>query len=563
MSKKIKSELYVSLLIWVCFIMPQYIFSQESNMPLIKLESKIDEVTVFIDRAQVKRSAPVDLKKGEQEVIFMALPAAIEKNSIQVSGKGNAIIKNVRLETKYFTETLSLEAAKLGERKKELEEESAKYQDFINEAKKEQKFIENITKKLTATGGEKEQVELDPEKWIKMVEFYRTKNNSINDEVRNFRTKINTMQLEIDKINRELNELGSEGSKSQNNVHVILDIKETGTMRLDLSYIVYGPSWIPDYDLRVESLNKTMDIAYNAQIKQNTGEDWRNIRLNLSTAKPQIGGKMPELTPWYLKYETPPSEIYRSETMKKEKKAMMNQMIGSELDEEPEADKDELEDMEYLETSAQTGATAVVFNIGGYSTIDSDNKNHKVTISILQFPAYFRYSTVPKLSPYAYLKAKVKNNSDFPYLPGETHIYLDGSFVANSSMDLVAPAQEFWTFLGIDEGIKVERKLIKKYKEPVNFNKKSKITFEYLLVIENLKKTEEEIVIWDQLPISNNKEIAVQLLKPEYSKDSESLKKNEYDFFEWFSKLKPGDKVEIPFSYLVTYPADQILSNIE
>ena len=306
-----------------------------------------------------------------------------------------------------------------------------------------------------------------------------------------------------------------------------------------------------------------MYIAYNAQIKQNTGEDWRNIRLNLSTAKPQIGGKMPELTPWYLKYETPPSEIYRSETMKKEKKAMMNQMIGSELDEEPEADKDELEDMEYLETSAQTGATAVVFNIGGYSTIDSDNKNHKVTISILQFPAYFRYSTVPKLSPYAYLKAKVKNNSDFPYLPGETHIYLDGSFVANSSMDLVAPAQEFWTFLGIDEGIKVERKLIKKYKEPVNFNKKSKITFEYLLVIENLKKTEEEIVIWDQLPISNNKEIAVQLLKPEYSKDSESLKKNEYDFFEWFSKLKPGDKVEIPFSYLVTYPADQILSNIE
>jgi len=212
-------------------------------------------------------------------------------------------------------------------------------------------------------------------------------------------------------------------------------------------------------------------------------------------------------------------------------------------------------EMEKPIAAVQTNATSVAFEIRGKSTIASDSLPHKVTVLIQDFPAEFRYSTAPKLSPHAYLKTKVKNASDFPLLAGVTNVFLDNSFVANASMNQVAPGEDFWTFLGVDGAIKVERKFVRKYEEREGvFDKKTRVVYEYLTEITNNKKSEEELVVWDQVPISSHQDIVVKLVQPQLDKDSPTLKKNEFNYLEWFFKAKPGEKIKIPMVYYVEYP---------
>ena len=122
-------------------------------------------------------------------------------------------------------------------------------------------------------------------------------------------------------------------------------------------------------------------------------------------------------------------------------------------------------------------------------------------------------------------------------------------------MEFKSPNEEFWTFLGMDEGIKVEYKSKQKSKENSSlFSKKtSNLLYENLVTLTNNKKTAVEIVVWDQLPIPKNKEISVELLEPKQF-NNKTLKKTNDDFLEWIYTLKPGEKLEIPFKFEIQYP---------
>jgi len=127
----------------------------------------------------------------------------------------------------------------------------------------------------------------------------------------------------------------------------------------------------------------------------------------------------------------------------------------------------------------------------------------------------------------------------------------------------VAPSEKFSVFLGIDEGIKVEHKLIKKYNlEKGVIGKKKKVIYEYLITITNNKKSQEELVVWDQFPISSNQQIKVDIIEPNYKKDSKSLKKNNYNYLEWYFKPKAGEKITIPLKFSVEYPKGKNISGL-
>ncbi|MBT4331776.1 MAG: DUF4139 domain-containing protein, partial [Candidatus Cloacimonetes bacterium] len=264
----------------------------------------------------------------------------------------------------------------------------------------------------------------------------------------------------------------------------------------------------------------------------------------------------PELSPHYISIYYP-QRARKERKMAKSRPSYSNQMSFAVEGMSVEESLDELEDIVHSASTVESGATSVVFDIDGSNTIKSDNEPHLVTITIQEFPAGFRYSTIPKHSQFAYLKAKVKNGSDYPFLPGDTNVFLDNNFVANSYIKAVAPTEEFWTFLGVDESIKVEYKFVKKFDETGGlFVEKNKKIFEYLIKITNNKKTQEEIVVWDQLPISQNENIKVKLIEPAYKEDTDILKINEHKYIEWFFQPKPGEEIIIPFKYSVEYPID-------
>ena len=249
------------------------------------VESKITSVTVYADRAQITRSATTYLTKGEHKILFEELPQSIEQNSIQANGKGNAILRDVTFKTEQFAQITDETKKALNDELIDLQDTKNTYTDKKTQAQDEKRVVKDILTKLTTTTEESENMELDPEKWIKMVEFYRTKQKTLDAEIRDTDKLVRNVNAEIDRVKREIREAGQQSYKHKNMVEVLVDVQKEGNLKLDLSYIVYGPSWMPIYDLRVDSENKTMNLTYKSNIFQTTGEDWNNVDLKLSDSK--------------------------------------------------------------------------------------------------------------------------------------------------------------------------------------------------------------------------------------------------------------------------------------
>ncbi|MCU0445145.1 MAG: mucoidy inhibitor MuiA family protein [Microscillaceae bacterium] len=533
------------------------------------LNSQISQVTVFPDRAQITRTAQLDLAIGEHTLVFDQLPDTIDQNSVQVSGEGKAILANVKFQKVYY-ETLSDSARQtFYDEKLRLEDELKILNQKNKRLEQEKEFIENIAKKITTPAEDAAPAELDPEKWLKMLEFYRLKLENIDSQLWATEKQTRLIREQLQPINYQLQQAGGKEQKVKNQVALVVQMPAEGSLLLHLSYIVSNARWRPIYDLRVNTETKQMNLTYNALIQQNTGEDWQNVQVKLSTAQPAISGHQPELKPWRIGVYEIPKNTSRG-NMPTAKPQMTNMIQGFTavlpMDVEWEdSDVEKEKSMLKLTSVVETKTTSVFFNIVGAHTIQSDFSEHKVTILLEDFVAHFRYSTVPKLAPYAYLKAKVINNTEFPFLAGESNVFLDNNFVATSKLEAVAPGEEFWTFLGIDEGMKVEYKFLKKYekKEGGIFSKKTKIwIYEYQIKIKSFKKTAEEIVVWDQLPISGNESVKVQLLEPNYKEDTDKLKKNEWEFLEWFFYAQSGEEILIPFKFSVEYPHESHLTGI-
>ncbi len=541
------------------------------------LDSQITEVTVFTDRAQVTRTASLKLAKGEHVLVFESLPESLEQNSVQVNGEGNAILQDVRFKVEYFSQDPDEASTALYEEKQRIEDEIAEDAATVSHAEQEREFIDNITSKLTSESKASKLSELDPDNWIKMVDFYRSKLDGIHKEISQVGKHRRKLEDELGKIARRIADIGGQ-RKSRNNVEVTVEMQAEEELTLHLSYIVYGPNWYPVYDLRVSTEDKVMNIAYNAMVRQNTSEDWDDVSIKLSTAQPQIGGRQPDLSPWRVSMYSPepdgltqstplpPPEPGSHKSGARSRKDQMFNVMETDAD-DCEAENSKLPApavMAVREAAVETQATSVVFVPAGKNTIKEDGAPHKVSVMMEGFPAHFRYATTPKLALYAYLKAKVTNKTDYPFLAGECNVFLDNNFVATSQLKLVAPGEEFWTFLGIDEGMKVKYKFLRKYRKDEGLlNKKTVFIYEYLIRITNNKKTREELVVWDQIPISENKDIVVTIINPKYEKDTDALKMNEHKFLEWFFKPEAGEKIEIPFSFSVEHPRNMNVTGLQ
>ena len=533
------------------------------------LQSHISLVTVFPQRAQVVRSAQIELPQGEHWLVFDNLPATIDPKSVQVNGVGKAIISKVQFQQVFPPAPTQDENQTLQNQKKAQEQQIRLLNEKIKRLHKQKEFLDDIAKKVTNPTQNSGSDDLKPATWVEMLAFYQKNLEEVDAQI--FETEQAKRQEEelLTRTNWQLQQISSQAQQRKNQVLIGIETREVGTFGLGLSYIVHQANWQPVYDLRVSTETKQMQIHYKAIITQQTGEAWENTDLRLSTAQPAISGQQPEMNPWRIHLSSPqPRGMYGGAVVAS---AMPQQMFKADnlfraADEQEEDDDEILEpNMEEATASVETKATSVFFNIVGKHSVKSDRTEHQVTILQTDFAAHFRYSAVPKLSQYAYLKIKVKNETDFPFLAGETNVFLDNNFVSHSSIGAVAPTEEFWTFLGIDESIKITYKFLKKYekKEGSFFSKKVRVwLYEYLISVQNYKRTTEEIVIWDQLPISDNEQLKVHLLEPVFKENNDKLKKNELEYLEWFFQLKPQEEVKIPFKFSIEYPQDMLVSGV-
>lgn len=552
------SLLIAFLLFFVCFVP----FGLAGD---IQASSAISTVTVYPDSALINRSATLNLDKGEHSVYFSDIIPDIDENSLRVSGKGAAQVKifGAQYKKEFLEEPYNEKVVQLQDKIQELRDYIQSLEDEKIVLAEERDFLESVR---LFSG---EQISKDLITKMPQVTDLESTAKFLSD-------KLNTnykRQLEIEKEKREVNkkinalqrELSQITSRRNLNLvkrYIVVDIEATkaGSFDLTVSYLVRGVSWNMIYDARVAFEDKKVELISYGIVRQKTGEDWSDVEVALSTVKPSVGGRMPYIAPWFLRPYEPVHRKARLESAMKMQYAAMDKVAevgGAILDEESGIGGGEEADYSFAET--QQKGTAIVYKIVKKATIKSDGTDHKLPISSQTLEADFQYSACPRISPFAYLGCRVANSKDLQLMAGRVNVFLEGDYVGASSIDNIGQGEKFDLYLGVDEGVKVERKEVAKKVDDVLFagisSPNKKTYFEYKIKLENYKTDKIQVNLFEPMPVSGNDKIVVKIGKVNIQ-PTEKDWKDRKGVWKWEFGLKPKEKKEIEFNYTIEHPRD-------
>ncbi|MBK8856846.1 MAG: mucoidy inhibitor MuiA family protein [Opitutaceae bacterium] len=532
----------------------------------LPVDSKITAVTVYTDRAVVTRTATVELTGGTIELTFANLPEALNERSLQVSGRGTAqaLILDVSAKKTYVDFTPNARVKELEDQLKGLGRQVRELDDRGGLLQAQTVMLDRMEAALFAPPT-KDVPRPDLTQFTNSLTYLTEQKAKITAERTTLDEQREEVQNKINTVQAQLNELRGAGGRGYKSVTVRVAAEKAGSLDVALSYTVPGASWSPSYDARVLSTERAVALGYFGIVRQNTGEDWKDVALTLSTARPGLGGAAPALTAWNLDVFQPrpvpvPYAERREMMAKAAAPAGVNMQTLTTNIAMDEFDADKLKDAGVASATIEAGATSASFKIAVASSIPSDNSPQKVPITAARLNAQPEYLTVPKRQATAYLTAKVYNNSEFPLLAGAMNVFLDGTFVATSSLRTVMAGEKFDLALGADEGISVKHKRVNKFTEDTGLtNSGKRITYEYLLTVQNNKKTAERVIVADQVPLSRNEKITVKLLSP----DAKEVKPTDEGTLKWTLDLKPAEKRELTVKFTVEYANDVNVTGLE
>ncbi len=522
----------------------------------MELNSKIKQVTVYRDRALVERNFTCNLSEGNNELIIKQLPKSIDANSIQIYSDDNLILQDVKLKLhSMFVHSDNDKQAVIDNI--EATEDSIKLRnDNIENLYETKKMLTKFVSKLYLASKQTLANLFDTEKISKTLEFYNVELNKTANSIRAEEKELAKLEEQLKIYKQSIDNIDYQDIRQENRLSIKIFSESKVTSTISFSYIVGNAWWEAVYDIRLNSEQKKFTIGYNAIVKQSTGEDWKDVKLKLSTAQMQFSGSVPNINAWYLNEQ---QYNYNDYTHMED-----TQMLPLTAGETPPAKrKRSRKVMQSVQAMIEDASTSVMFNLDGLHTISANNEEHKTSITQLQFDAELKYLSVPKLSPTSYLTAKTINESSFPFMSGKTNIFLDNNFVSNSTMKFIAPKEEFECYLGIDQNIKIEHKLIKKYKKEEGLlNKKTKIIYEYQTEITNNKATDCQISLQDQIPVSQNKDIKVELINPKIKDNSETLSIDSSGIIDITIHLQSRETTHFDLKFSVEYPKEMSISGL-
>jgi len=293
------------LLFLLAFCLFNIVYSQEILEKTINTE--VNEVTVYIDGAQITRKKTIDLNSSVTILKFVNLSPFIEAKSIQIKANGNTTVLSVNHQQNFIDKL---------EKSNELVSLEKELTSINDKIKIEKTFQEIITDELTflrenrKIGGKNEELSLDNLK--NTASFYSSKITELkfnNIERDNTLLKLNNEKVKIEK---QINTLSSTKEYANGEILVKIESKNNIRVSLELSYLVSNAGWLPTYDIRAKNVNQPIELVYKANVRQDTKVDWKNVKLKLSSAEPNISGVAPELRTYFLDYYTPPPVYNRA-----------------------------------------------------------------------------------------------------------------------------------------------------------------------------------------------------------------------------------------------------------
>jgi uncharacterized protein (TIGR02231 family) len=538
----------------------------------VTVKSTLTGVTVYTQGAQLQHKANYSIKAGVSEVIIEGISAQINPSTIQVRATGNVVILDSKYEYYYPQPKLNTGANELTPKVKnaikQLRDSILLINFELRDISDEIEVLVAARKIIISNGAVKGQGKVnDSIQLLKQtVDYYTSKVSELNKKISALdRQKVKKTNV-VNSLQERLTEL--ENFANQNNpqpelkgiprIVVTFMSKEIASGKIELSYLAANAGWTPLYDIRSEAVTGKISLTYKAQVQQNTGLDWNDVKLSISTNNPYANKTKPTLNPWYIDYQEYRHKLEEKAKMQRSDAFLMETAPGAVYNYGFNANfsakvEDDALTSEQFTTVVQQ-LIAAEFQIDLNYSIASDNQIRMVLVKQAELNTSFKYYAVPKLDPGVYLVAQMTKLDELQLVPAKANIFFDGTYIGETYIDPTTLDDTLNLSLGRDPNIIVKRTLLKNQSKERIIQDKKERNFAYNVEVKNLKSSPIELVIQDQIPLTTNPDIVIE--KSDLGKGQLDEKTG---LLEWNLKLKSKETQEFKYDFRIRHAKDKMI----
>jgi uncharacterized protein (TIGR02231 family) len=536
------------------------------------MDAPITNVTVFRDGARVLRSGVTRLAAGPRSVLIGNLPASADTASVRVAARGRDLaLLNVEVRRRVGTEPLREQTARL---RAEVERWRDAVQALADEDAAEAAglgFLTHLSEAAaTSLARALSSGRAGYDELSGMAGHLSASTANALARRREIAARKRAAEQELAAAEARLN-AAEQGGKAKNvafvEVTVDLEARAATEAEIDLSYHVSRASWRSLYDLVLDG--ERLNVSYLAEVTQQTGEDWPEVALVLSTTRQGQSRTLPELSPWYIGHPQPPGVragavlMAASRASEAAPSGPVPDALGGGQGEARRAfaasgrEAHPPARMLAAEQAEGESGAGLTYTVARPLAVPGDGGPHKTLVAGFDADAVLDYLTVPVLAPEAYLRATVTNGT-LLLLPGRARVFHGAEFVGETHLDTVAPGEEFEVQLGVDDQIKVERKLRRRGTSKAMLGGTRTIDIGYEITVENHRDRKAAVSVHDHIPVSTDGDIKVRAREttppPAETDDLGELT--------WNLDLAPRESATIRHRFTVEHPAQSAVTGL-
>jgi uncharacterized protein (TIGR02231 family) len=561
LTKKTRNMKTIQSLICLMLVPVMLVFAEEQK----KYTPEMKSVTVFLSGAQLNTESTVNIPAGTGKIIFEGLSADLDENSLQARGEGDFVILSVVRTINFLKNDDDKLPREIRAMKDSLENINLRieYQQSLKKVyEQEMAFI----KGNTDLGGKNAAISVT--ELEKLTDFFRRRMSDIEQKNLDTDRKLKKLREQFSKVKKQLDEMNAKRRTRTSEVTIETYSRLAVQGKILLTYFVNQAGWTPYYDLRANDVKAPVKLEYRARVWNGTGEEWDKVKLSLSTGNPSIGGTQPVVNTWFINVVSPVAvNQYNKRRAKYGAIDAPQSMTAapSAIEQRGERDMEmrgAVNDAPPVEAATAADYTVVnesqtnyTFEIKIPYTIPSDRKPYIVAVQDFTVNATYRYFAAPRLDKDAFLIARLTGWDQLNLLSGDANVFYEGMFVGTSYIDAQSTDDTLEVSLGRDKSVVLDRVRLKDFSEKKTLGSTRKETHGFDIEIRNKKKSEIELYIEDQVPVSQNKELEIVL------EESSGGKKNEENGkVSWNLKVTAGETKKLRFVYSLKYPKDKILT---
>lgn len=534
----------------------------------LQTDSRITAVTVYADRAAVTRTASVELPAGASTVVLTGLPESLLPDSLRAEGEtqGDVVLGAIENKIVSSAELAAPRERELNDKLQGLNDQRALLAADQQALQSQQQFLATLTQQGSLRARENiAAIDLKPEQWSGAAE---TVGKNLADTLRALAGKAVELRQIDEQVAAVQTELGQLQTGARNAYQVKVPLESHGATRLTLriTYQVPNAFWAPIYDARLDTSNGKLVLTQFGNVRQQTGEDWSDVKLTLSTAQPARNATLPPLYPMWVSLYDPRVEGRMARRAEMEMDSARSNMDGmadaTAAVMAMEAPAPVMKQATFQAATLNAGGYVSEYAIPGTADILADGTGKKVMIGNLEVSSKLVAKIKPLVDQQAYLVALTKLGGETPLLPGRANLFRDGAFIGTSDLAMLRPGEETDIGFGIDDQMVVKHNVIKDESgEDGVISRDSTRTRITVTEVQNLHKTPVTVAVLQTIPSSQNENIKVQVL-PEtrtgYDKDVDHITGQ----LRWSFTLQPQQKDEVRLGWSLSWPKGQSLTGL-